>query len=296
MTQLQEQYDDQDVETRLVTHKARKIDMHLYKERLISHPEYDECMMFVEELEDCSIGRYLLSTQGFNGYWFDYLCQPVPKIQRPIADIEKFIVQEAPLSLAFKESRSILQKIVSQNIQDYIRMASLPCGLMTTFFELDFSHVSHFSLLGLDLDCEAINISIEVAKKRNLLNHVQYIHGDVFDFLNKDDFHLIIGFCMEFYITSRDYISNYFQVVHNALKKNGAFVGAFFSDSSYWNIKDEDLLAKQVMIFDTILSLPFGMRFTLDDMAEILEKIGFYNIQFVFDEQKMVPVVFCQKK
>ncbi len=295
MARLQEEYDDQDVETRLVTHKARKIDV-LYKEKLISHSQYNDCMTLIEELEDCSIGRYLLSSRGFNGYWFDYLCQPIPKIQRPIADIEKFIVQEAPLSLAFKESRSILQKIVTQNIQEYIRMASLPCGLMTTFFELDFSHASHFSLLGLDLDYEAINISIEIAKKRNLLNHVQYIHGDVFDFSNKDDFHLIIGFAIEFYITSRDYATKYFKVVHNSLKKNGAFVGAFFSDPSYWNIKDEDSLHKQIMIFNDILSLPFGMKFTLDDMSEILENVGFYNIQFVFDEQKMIPVVFCQKK
>ncbi|NER08491.1 MAG: class I SAM-dependent methyltransferase [Okeania sp. SIO3C4] len=85
----------------------------------------------------------------------------IDKKGRSFTELEKFILDKNPGTLATQERYINFGKVIQNYVQEGVVFASLPCGIMRDLLKLDFTGVDNFRLVGIDIDSE----SLELAKK-----------------------------------------------------------------------------------------------------------------------------------
>ncbi|NEP84694.1 MAG: hypothetical protein F6K39_45290 [Okeania sp. SIO3B3] len=71
---------------------------------------------------------------------------------RNLTELEKFILDKNPGTLATQERYINFRKVIQNYVQEGVVFASLPCGVMRDLLKLDFTGVDNFRLVGKDLE------------------------------------------------------------------------------------------------------------------------------------------------
>lgn len=266
----------------------------------------------LDELASFNFGKFLLTNKGANGFWTRYVMSfPGSERQKlnlddegkPLSKLEEFILVRCPIVIATQERFKIFQRLFNQHLKDGMILASIPCGLMDDLITLDFSAFSQIKLVGIDLDEESLKLAQENALLQGKHEMCEFRQADAFDLNIKEEFDLVTSNGLNFYENDDSKVEQLYLGFYNALKPEGMLVTSIYTLSpqidphSSWDmnqINQEDLLLQQKLFKDIV---PLKMTaFRNEKQTRLqLESVGFRDVQFIYDRQKIMPTVIAKK-
>lgn len=275
----------------------------------LPHVSIERQLELVDQLCSFPFGRYILERKGANGFWTDYLIshptgQP-PTLYQECGSpsfVEEFILNRSLLVLAHRERFSIYQKLMQKLLVENIVLASIPCGLMRDLITLDYSEITNFKLVGIDIDEESLSLARNLADTRNLHN-IELLHQDAWQTNFNEEFDVITSSGLNVYESDSEKILDLYHRFFTALKPGGSLIISVLtyppgeSKPTDWNLKEinpEDLLMEQILYKD-ILNLHWRNFRSEDELEKEFQKVGFSKITVYFDKLRIFPTIHAEK-
>ncbi len=269
----------------------------------LPHVSVKKQLEIVDQLCEFPFGRHTLETKGANGFWTDYLISP-PKDQNPddLTPIENFILTRSLIILAHRERFRTYQNLMQKLLKEDIVLASVPCGMMRDLITLDFSHISNFKLVGIDIDQESLDLAEKLAKEWHISN-VELLQQDAWQMDFKEEFDVITSSGLNVYEPDLEKVLDLYRRFYNALKPGGSLIISVLTyppgdskptDWALENIAPEDLLMEQVLYKD-ILNLNWRNFRSADELDKEFKKVGFDKVTVYFDQNRIFPTVVAHK-
>lgn len=264
-----------------------------------NHTSYtkEELLAFLEDIISFPLGRYLLEHKKLSGYWLDFLLSP-PSHYVSVNSLEESFLWKFPSILGMRESVQNIKKIIEQNLQDGISIASFPCGLMSELLTLNYTRIKKFSLCGIDEDFQSIVLASELAEKNNLSSVVSFFQDHSLECTNL--FHVIVNKVSLFDSQPERFYEHYYEKLYpkGLLLTYFSTFSPSFSSSSPWNPKSFKTHSSKLeeVIFQNVLGIRWENSCkTYDEVAENLNKFGFKNIEFIPSLSSTNVAVIAQK-
>ncbi|HEY5235113.1 MAG TPA: class I SAM-dependent methyltransferase [Rhabdochlamydiaceae bacterium] len=269
----------------------------------LPHVSVQRQLELVDQLCEFPFGRHTLETKGANGFWTDYLISP-PKNQNPadLSTIENYILNRSLIILAHRERFRTYQNVMQSLLKEGIVLASVPCGLMRDLITLDFSHISNFNLVGIDIDQESLDLAAKLAKEWHISN-VALLQLDAWQMDFKEEFDVLTSSGLNVYESDPEKVLDLYRRFYNALKPGGSLIISVLtyppgdSNPTEWaleNIDPEDLLMEQVLYKD-ILNLNWRNFRSADEIDREFKLAGFSQVDIIYDQNRIFPTVVAHK-
>ncbi|RUR12938.1 cyclopropane-fatty-acyl-phospholipid synthase family protein [Legionella sp. km772] len=265
----------------------------------------------LEQLQRFDFGRYLLQNQGINGYWTHYmLTYPwygkktgKNNRQEPLSDLERFMLERAPLLLATQQRFEIFLQENQKKVRNDAQLAAIPCGMMGELLYLDYEQIKTIALVGIDYDAETFSDAKLLAKQYGLNSFLKLQHRDAWAIQIENQLDLISSNGLTIYEPNQERVNELYQIFYRALKPNGKLVTSFLtyppslSPECEWNLDkiDQHDLLMQKIIFVDILEAKWQCYCSSKQVEAQLHQVGFKNIEFIYDEARMFPTVIAYK-
>lgn len=265
--------------------------------------------LILEELIKFPLGQHILLTGGANGIWTDYMIA-YPWVQSDLSSkaltmnrLEYFILFESLSVIAQRELFLHAQKVAQSHVKEDCVLISVPCGVMRDLLTLDFSQVSNYSLIGVDIDNESLEAAKELAQENEVKN-VQFIKQNAweFDAEGKADFINSIG--LNVYESNRERVVALYRQFYKSLKPNGVlFTGVLtyppgYNQTSDWNLEEISQAHREMdkILVEDVLDLQFNNFRTLTEIKEDFCKAGFTEVEVIPDKYCIFPAVIATKR
>lgn len=289
-----------------LTNAVMEIHNRLVKEGDKSYVTLTEELRLLEELQKFELGRFLILNRGLNGYWTHYiLTYPQRKHSNMISltDLERKVLEELPVILATQQRFLIFQKQIALSLQENIVMASIPCGLMGEFLLQDYSKTTDFTLVGIDLDKDALQEAEKLAKEKHLHEKVKFLQRDAWHLFIESQFNLVSSNGLNIYEPDDDKVVQLYAQFYQSLLPEGKLIISFLTpppainENSEWQIQkiDSAALRLQKIIFSDILNAKWQCYRSSDLTKKQLQQAGFKQIEFIFDDAHIFPTVIAKK-
>ncbi|MCP5505517.1 MAG: methyltransferase domain-containing protein [Chlamydiales bacterium] len=262
----------------------------------------------LEEMTRFPMGRHILMTGGANGIWTDYMIS-FPWVQKDVASkmltmnrLEYFIIFECLSVVAQRELFLLSQKEAQKHLKEGCRLVSLPCGVMRDLLELDFSGISEYSLIGVDLDLESIQAAHKLAFKEEIKN-VQFFQDDAWKFEADKSVDFINSIGLNVYESDRERVIELYRQFAKSLKKDGVlFTGVLtyppgWGQESDWILENipEGHYEMDKIVIDDVLDLQWQNYRTLEEIKEDFLQAGFSKVKIIPDRYCVFPAVIATK-
>lgn len=262
----------------------------------------------VDEMAKFPMGRHILLTGGANGIWTDYMIS-FPWAQKDVAikmlamnRLEYFIIFECLSVVAQRELFLMAQKEAQKHVKEGCRLVSLPCGMMRDLLELDYSGVSNYSLIGVDLDLDSIQAAHKFAFEEEISN-VQFIQEDAWKFEAEKPVDFINSIGLNVYESDRNRVVDLYRQFYKSLKPGGVlFTGVLtyppgWEKKSDWILENipEGHLEMDKIIIDDVLDLHWQNYRTIEEMKEEFLEAGFSKVEIIPDTCCVFPAVIATK-
>ncbi len=246
---------------------------------------------WIDQLATFELGRFLLTHQGLNGYWTDYILLHPENPKENLTDLEDFILNRSPVVVATQERFKIFKRETQCRLKSGIQLASIPCGLMSDLLTLDYRGIESCRLTGIDIDQE----SLDIGKKR--APHCEWIMADAWNLPMKDSYDLITSYGLNIYEPDNSRVVSLYENFYRALKNEGALITSYLAPPSEWNtenivLKDAEM---QRQLFIHVLEPKFQIFRTQNETEEQLTEAGFNSFQWIPDSQGIFPTVIAKK-
>jgi ubiquinone/menaquinone biosynthesis C-methylase UbiE len=269
----------------------------------LPHISVHRQLELVDELCQFPFGRYILERKGANGFWTDYLISP-PENQNPadLTAIENFILTRSLIVLAHRERFRTYQNLMQKLIKEDIILASVPCGLMRDLITLDFSNLSNFKLVGIDIDEESLESAAKLAKEWHISN-AELLQQDAWQISFKEEFDVITSSGLNVYEPDPEKLLDLYSRFYTALKPGGSLIISVLTyppgdskptDWALEKIAPADLLMEQVLYKD-ILNLNWRNFRSADEIDREFKLAGFSQVDVIFDQNRIFPTVIARK-
>jgi SAM-dependent methyltransferase len=248
---------------------------------------------------------------GLNGFWTDYdIKHPimgrlsgVNNEGKPLSSLESFLLNRAPTSLATQQRFEIFKKEIQKFITDGISVASIPCGVMADLLDLDYSKVTKFSLVGIDVDLDSFRHAEHVAKEKKLFTHCKFIAQDAWDLKIENEFDLITSNGLNIYESSEERVASLYRQFFKALRPHGRLIISFLTPPPGLPIKTEWRLEKvhlpdaqlQKLLLVDILECKWQTFRTVEQSTQELKHAGFIETEIIYDEAHIFPTLVAIK-
>ncbi|MBS0624890.1 MAG: class I SAM-dependent methyltransferase [Verrucomicrobia bacterium] len=285
--------------TQLKGWKAEELREKARKKGDLPYATVERQLQLVDELDSFEFGRFLMSSHGaLNGYWTHHL---IADDSSGYTGLQDYFYNRAPLVKATRQRFGIFKNILQSELRDGATFASIPCGLMADLLELDFTSISNYRLIGIDIDPISIQEAQKLAKKTKLspILHEQ----DAWNIASHEEFDLIASHGLNFYVKSEEHAMRLYQIFFKALKKGGLLVTSFMtpppgaSHRNEWKMEKlslEDLLIQKIIVVD-LLEAPWQNFYSSDQMKAQLARAGFNDIQILYDDAHLMPTICARK-
>jgi SAM-dependent methyltransferase len=265
----------------------------------------------LDQLCQFPFGRYLIERKGANGFWTDYLIT-YPNKGEAIGfdengnrqtEAEEFILNRSLLVLAHRDRFQIYQSFMQKHLKEGVSLASVPCGLMKDLLTLDFSSISNFQLVGLDIDPESISLAQSYSEQIGLSNHVSMCEQDAWKMDLKEQFNIITSSGLNVYESDPVKVVALYQKFFDALKPGGYLVISVLTyppgeekptDWDLAKIPPEDLLMEKILYKD-VLNLHWRNFRSIEELDVEFKQVGFTEIQVSFDRYRLFPTIIARK-
>ncbi len=276
----------------------------------LPHISVQEQLKVVEELTKFPLGRFILEMKGANGYWTDYMIT-YPETRRetglniegkPLTKWEDFLLNRSPVVLASQERYKIFQSVTQSFIKEGISLLSIPCGAMNDLLTLDYSSITNFKLVGIDLDQDSIDLAKNNANKQNITS-VEFRVQNAWELKDKEVFDLITSNGLNVYEDDTHMVLNLYRRFFDALKPGGVLITAVLTyppgedKKTDWNlngIPEEDLLMEQILHKD-VLNIKWRNFRSADEIDREFKLAGFSQVEVIFDQNRIFPTVVARK-
>ena len=272
----------------------------------------EEQLAMIDQLIRFEFGRFLLTNQGVNGFWTQYMAlypqwSKNPENQSKITAFEKWMLESLPTIRATQERFRLFQKVIQNFINKHssrnLMLMSIPCGMMDDLLTLNFPRDRSVQLIGIDLDPNSVKGAAENAKRLGLAESAEFYQMNAWEMRVEEQCDLLTSNGLNIYEKEDDKIIELYRKFYQALKPNSLLVTSFLtpppmlSTASPWEmdkINPKHLLGQKI-IFSYILQAKWQCYRTEAQTLAQLKAAGFNNVQFIYDEYKMFPTVVAVK-
>lgn len=256
----------------------------------------------LQELTEFALGRFLIQNQGgLNGYWTHYLLtQPT----EPTTALERFLLQKAPGVKATRERFEIFRQILQKNLREGGVYASIPSRVMGDLLLLDYAEIDDFQLIGIDLDPDSLERAKALAREKGLDTHLRCEEKDAWQLTEQNAYDWVVSNGLNIYEPEETRWETLYHRFYEALRPGGYLLTSFLTPPpginhrSEWNMQKlsmEDVLLQKLLMAD-LLEASWQCYQTSSQMQALLERIGFKQIQIIYDEARLFPTVCAQKR
>jgi ubiquinone/menaquinone biosynthesis C-methylase UbiE len=271
----------------------------------LPHVSVQRQLALVDELTLFPFGRFVLERRGANGFWTDYLMAH-PKQGRltgrniegkPFTDVEDFILNRSLVTVASQNRFALFQDLTQKALRDDMTLVSIPCGVMRDLLTLDFSDISNFKLIGMDIDAESLSCAENLAQQLGLSQHAELHQGNAWQLEIHSSWNLITSSGLNVYEPDRTKVLELYRRFCQALKPGGLLITAILTDPSEWdlnNIPQEDLLLEKIL-YEDILDLKWRNYRKHEEIEKELKEAGFTSIELYYDKYRVFPTVVAKK-
>jgi SAM-dependent methyltransferase len=264
-----------------------------------------EQINLLHELSSFELGRFLIRNRGLNAYWTHQL---VTYHQGAISagsnsDLEYRIFEALPTVLATRERFGIFRQQLQALLRPGLSLASVPCGLMGELLLLDYGHHPNITLVGLDLDQQALDGALALAKERGIADRLSLRREDAWARGPKTQVDVLTSNGLNIYEPDNARVIALYRSFFDALKPGGILITSFLtppptlSAVSPWDMTqiDQKSLSLQHLVFVRIVEAKWSAFRTHAQTRAQLEDAGFADIRFIDDRACIFPMVVAQK-
>lgn len=274
----------------------------------LPHVSISKQLEIIGELSSFPLGRFFIERKGANGFWTDYIVYypNAAKKRSPgvhPGSLEDFLLNRCPLSIATQERAQIFKNQLQSFLKDGMVLASIPCGMMRDLLSLNFSQISDFSLIGVEVDVESISLAKNLAKEYGLEGQTRFIHQDAWTLEFDTEIDLITSNGLNVYISDKNKVLELYRVFHRALKKNGRLVIGVLthppgsSEPGEWfleGLSPKDVFLEKVL-FQDILESKWRNFSSISQIYDDFSCVGFSQVEVIFDKHRIFPTVVAKK-
>lgn len=262
-------------------------------------------LSLADALASFGLGRFLLRHQGLNAYWTHQLVtyQPGTLPASSAETLEYQMFEKLPVVLATRERFGIFRSQLQALMKPGATAASVPCGLMGELLLLDYSSLPGVSLIGVDLDPDALDSARALAATRGLTERVSLHRQDAWALDLRASVDVLASNGLNLYEPDDGRVTELYCAYHDALRPGGTLVTSFLtpppalSPASPWNMEatDPKALSLQALLFVKIIEAKWQTFRTHAQTTAQLQRAGFVNIRFIDDRARMFPTVIAQR-
>lgn len=258
----------------------------------LPYAEVSEQLKLIEELSSFELGRFLIECGGLSGRWIQYIIDT----ESSSHPLETYLLTKAPICLATKARFAIFKKVIQEHIKEGCSFASVPCGVMAEFLDLNYSQLKNFTLTGIDIDPESFNLAFERGERKGVANHCRFIQRDAWSLGTEERFDLISSNGLTIYEKDDKKVVQLYRTFHKALNPGGVLVTSFIAPLV--PLQEETLhpnLLRQKLIFADILDVKWQALRTEENVLKQLREAGFCKYEFLYDPERLFPTVIAAK-
>lgn len=265
------------------------------------HISVRDLLGYVEALAQFPLGRLLVEKKSIDAFWTDFVMTNTG--QKDCSNLEAFILNRSPFTIAWRELLQNFQKITQESLEDSMTLASIPCGAMRELLQLDFSLISDFKIIGVDIDLASLALAEQLAVEKALSQNVILYQQDAWQLPYDSEIDIITSCGLNIYTPDRQKVLDLYRQFFKALKPGGRLILGFltyppgeneFSEWQVDKIPAEDLFLEKVLYKD-ILDPQWRNFRTSDEIESELKKAGFEELTFHYDTLHVFPVVVARK-
>ncbi|HWW07867.1 class I SAM-dependent methyltransferase [Collimonas sp.] len=265
----------------------------------------EQQIRLLDELSAFELGRFLLENRGLNAYWTHQLVtyRPGQASADSVSDLEYRIFEKLPAVLATRERFGIFRQQLQALLRPGLVLASVPCGLMGELLLLDYDQQPDITLVGIDLDQQALNGALELARERGLADRLSLRCEDAWAPGLKGEIDVLTSNGLNIYEPDNTRVTALYGSFFDMLKPGGTLVTNFLtpppslSAESPWNMAeiDQESLSLQYLLFVRVIEAKWSaFRSHAQTMAQLVDA-GFAEIRFIDDRGCMFPTVVARK-
>jgi SAM-dependent methyltransferase len=274
----------------------------------LPHISVEEQKKVIEDLMSFPLGRFILEMRGANGFWTDYMITyperrhtRLNREEKPLSKWEDFLLNRSPVVLASQERYKIFLKIAQSLIKEDIVIASIPCGLMNDLLTLDYTRISRFKIVGIDIDAESV--ALAKIKARKFQNFVEFRIQNAWDLQDNEVFDVITSNGLNVYEDNPEKVLDLYRRFFKALKPGGVLIIGVLTyppgedketDWDLSGINEENLLMEQILHRD-VLGIKWRNFRATEEIEREFINAGFSKTEIIFDTHRIFPTVVAQK-
>lgn len=264
----------------------------------------DRQIDMLRELSTLELGRFLILNRGMNAYWtHQVVTYHHDAASTGMSTLERRLFEELPAVLATRERFDIFRQQVQALLRPGLSLASVPSGFMSDLLSLDYSEHSDITLLGMDLDQQALDGAAAMAQARGMAGRVSLQCADAWTATWQTQVDVLTSNGLNIYEPDDARVVSLYRSFFAALKPGGTLVTSFLtpppalSAESPWNFAqiDGEALALQYLLFVRIIEAKWSAFRTHVTTRAQLESAGFTDIRFIDDRASMFPTVVARK-
>ncbi len=257
------------------------------------------------QLIEFPMGRDFLISGGMSSYWIDYLVnkKKEPSLPRSRNPLQELIEQKSYLISSWREVYQIFIKLEQQQVRDGCVFASIPCGYMRDFFQVDFSKISEFKLIGIDLDRTVLKRVRKLSKDYGFHDRTATYCCDALDLPFEGQFDLVSSCGLNIYLTGFNQVDMMYKIFFKSLKEQGILlihfltVPPFLGSMSEWKTDkmDREVEAFDLFLLQKVIEFTDHSYIATNAIIQRLERIGFKEVKVERDSYGIGAVAIAKK-
>lgn len=250
-----------------------------------------ETLQLSESLSQFSLGQYLLTHGGLNGFWTQYIILAY-KNNPLLHPLERWILEEAPVFGATQERFAIFRQYLQKNLKPNMSLASVPCGLMDDLLGLDYQTAPECQLYGIDLDDASLEQVKQNAKQHNITS-CHFLKRDAWHMNLPNAFDIITSNGLNIYEPDENRVIALYKEFYNSLRTGGLLITSFLTPPD--RSRNSDAFIKQRAIFSDILGVNWQCFRTKEETRNHMQKAGLVVNDVIYDSNRLFPTIIASR-
>lgn len=262
----------------------------------------EQTLDILTQLQEFELGRFMLHNSGLNGYWTSYVFQYSPA-DATSSQLEHWLLNKS-LLCGGRERFHRFTAEIAKCVTESVVLASIPCGVMHDLLQQDYRSVERFTLVGIDVDAESIDLAMENATRYGVERHCKFLLRDAWKLDLDGDFDLVVSNGLNMYESDPQRLVALYRNFSQALRPGGQLLLSFLpppppppwkapdraAEWDNYGVTEEDL-RKELSLFGDILQVRYLNFSTEAEVRTQLEEAGLTVKSVIYSSTGVMPIV-----